>query len=73
MKTVKVRIAVVVAPDGSWNSCGWSGAESDEEKMELALEVVPSNGEARYYLEAELPLPCDPTIQAEVKEDKNAE
>jgi hypothetical protein len=65
MNKVKVRIAVAVAPDGSWNACGFSNARNDADKMELAVEPIP-DGEARYWLEAELPMPTTETVQATV-------
>lgn len=65
METVKVRIAVAVAPDGSWNASGFSSARDDGDKMELAIEPIP-DGEARYWLEAELRIPETKLVQAEV-------
>ena len=66
MSKVKVRIAVAVDHTGNWNSCGWREAE-DSDAMQLATEaVVP--GEARYWLEAELDLPTETTVQATVTE-----
>ena len=67
MDKVKVRIAVAVDAKGNWNACGWKNARSDEEKMELCVEVL-DDGEARYWLEAELPIPTVPTVQATVIE-----
>lgn len=65
MATVKVRIAVAVDAKGNWNACGFSGARSDAEKMDLCIETL-DNGEARYWLEAELVIPEIPTVQADV-------
>jgi len=67
-RTVKVRIAVAVAPDGKWNSCGWGNdsmtpseqKRRNQEIMELAIDVCgegEGEGEARYWLEVELPVP----------------
>lgn len=58
MAKVKVRIAVAVDVKGQWNSCGWSGARSDADKMELCVETL-EDGESRYWLEAELALPSE--------------
>jgi len=60
-RTIKVRIAVAVDPDGNWNSYGCnkhSTSFDDYNKfaMELASEAV-SEGEARFWIEAELPIP----------------
>ena len=64
MKTVKVRIAVAVDPDGNWNAYGWTDA--DGVAMELALEGVAS-GEARYWVTAELPVPPAPEVAGAVE------
>ena len=63
MKTVKVRIAVAVDPDGDWNASGWlkpDGSPAAEEAMDIALGEVKESA-ARYWIEAELPLP-EPNI-----------
>lgn len=62
--TVKVRIAVAVDPDGDWNACGWSSA-TDKTARDLATETV-GEGEAVYWLEAELPVPATQVVQATV-------
>lgn len=49
---VKIRIAVAVHPDGSWNCAGWADAE-DKEMMDLAIDPLEA-GETRYYINAEL-------------------
>lgn len=67
-KTVRVRIAVVVDPSGYWNSCGW-GTGGDSEKMALAVETM-EEGESRFWLEADLPVPEVPVIDAEVVKDE---
>ena len=65
MATVKVRIAVAVDARGNWNACGFSAARSDKDKMDSCVEML-DDGEARYWLEAELAIPETPTIQADV-------
>lgn len=67
MKTVKVRIAVAVDPKGAWNASGWSGA-TNKVAMDCAVDVVES-GEARYWLEAELPIPEPQEVQAVVTQE----
>lgn len=60
---IKVRIALAVDGSGKWNACGFGGPESttqDLEKMDLAVEGV-DDGEARYWLEAEVDLPSGAT------------
>lgn len=66
MKTVKVRIAVAVDPEGNWSSAGWSNGR-DGDKMGIACETV-GTGEARYWLEAELAIPDSSIVQATVTE-----
>lgn len=68
-KTVRVRIAVAVDADGAWNASGWSSKNKtyDADAMGCAIENV-GEGEARYWLEADVPLPAGATaIEAEVK------
>lgn len=68
METVRVRIAVAVTHEGEWNSCGWGrpGKDvSDADKMALAVETMP-DGESRYWVEADIPLPSPPTIEGTV-------
>ncbi len=65
-KTIRVRIAVCVAADGSWSSCGWSGDRGKQDDSELAsnaCDIMPSNA-AVHFIEADIPLPQ--TIEAEV-------
>lgn len=64
-KTVKVRIAVAVDPSGDWNASGWRGCD-DQTAMGNTLDTL-NEGEARYWLEAELPIPQVTTVAAEVK------
>ena len=70
MATVKVRIAVAVDPDGDWNSCGWKDGD-DKDKMGMCCDTLGS-GEARYWLEAELPIPEIAKIQAVVTNESAA-
>lgn len=65
MKTIKVRVAVAIDPTGAWNASGWSG-DTTGEAMSLACEGV-EDGEARYWLVAELPIPECAEVQAQVE------
>lgn len=68
-KTVKIRVAVAVDPSGDWYAAGWSmynGEPNSVEAMDEAIDGVES-GEACYWLEAELPIPEFPTVQAKVE------
>lgn len=64
MKTIKIKIAVAVWPDGAWNSCGWSGG-TDAEKTSIAVEAGPT-GERLSWVEANVPLPELETITGTV-------
>lgn len=66
MRTVKVRIAVAVDPEGKWGSAGWSRSNDEEFEFELATEAL-KHGESRFWLTAELPIPDIAEIQAEVE------
>lgn len=63
-KTVKVRIAVAVDPEGNWGCAGWKNADQDE-LHSYAVENL-ENGEHRYWLDAELKIPEIPEISATV-------
>lgn len=71
MKTVRVRIAVAVGDEGNWNSCGFTGAD-DQDNISFATETIEDSTFKVYWLEADLPIPegcVDPAVrQAEVKE-----
>lgn len=60
---VRVKIAVAVDSTGEWNSSGWKADRPgyDEDAMGLAAEIV-KDGAARYWIEAELPIPAVQTI-----------
>lgn len=56
---VRVRIAVSVDPEGDWSASGWrmkNGEPAGKEAMDITLDSV-GEGEARYWVEVELPLP----------------
>lgn len=74
-KTVKVRIAVAVDCNGSWNSAG--GDYMDEKDLRGCVGDSLEFGERHYWLEAELEVPEPlnspeiPTISATVCEDND--
>jgi len=68
MKTVKVRIAVLVDPKGAWAAYGGNGI-SDATAMDNCLDGVGDN-DARFWLTAELPVPEAQEIAATVEEAK---
>ena len=57
---VKVRIAVAVDYEGSWNATGSPGID-DETSMALAVEAVQP-GEARYWITVVLPMPVEQEV-----------
>ena len=64
---MKVRVCVAVDAEAHWGACGGNGM-SDVECRSIALDGTLVSPDAVYYLEAEVPLPVETTIQAEVKE-----
>jgi hypothetical protein len=69
-RTVKVRVAVAVDPDGAWNASGWGNADGPVDAqmaMEIACESV-GTGENRFWLEVEVPIPetrsVTPSVEA---------
>ena len=65
--TVTVRVAVAVDPSGDYAAGGWSGGEAWEDQ-DYILDNL-ENGEARYWLTAELALPSPPLeVEASVEE-----
>lgn len=69
-KTVRVRIAVAVDPSGMWCASGWmdyaTQAPVGGEAMDVCVDAV-AQGAARYWIEADAPLPLEPqTIEGEV-------
>jgi hypothetical protein len=60
-RTVSVRIAVAIDPDGNWNASGWGKlgndpSKNDKEAMGIAVEIL-AEGESRFFFTAELPVP----------------
>jgi hypothetical protein len=55
MKTVRVRIALVVNSEGEWAANGW---ESMEEFDESELDLGDEHAQALYWIEAEIPVPA---------------
>ena len=56
----RIRIAVAIAPKGTWNAAGWGNVlkedSNDQEAMDLAVDST-EEGERRYFVEAEIELP----------------
>ena len=71
MKTVRVRIAVVVDEKGGYNAVGWKGSDgfvwSDKELVKTAQDAFQSEGnEAVHFIEADVALPEPQTIEGKV-------
>lgn len=62
-KTIRVRIAVAVNQRAEWSAAGWHGGDVRKSNSDLAglalecLDSAPSDREAVYFVEAELPVP----------------
>lgn len=79
-KTVRVRIAVAVFPDGSWKASGsrYPGAtmtqqEHDDSDLKWVRDHCtddgdPLSGEHCYFVEADLPVPETTVVPGEVSE-----
>lgn len=69
-KTVKVRIAVAVDPEGKWQAHGWQPrpdhVQRDAKFMQDTAREDLEYGEAMYWIEAELPVPEAQTVQGTV-------
>lgn len=60
MKTVKVRIALEIGPEGDWQASACSADENDWGVAMSAYDVIDSS--QRYWIEAEVPVPeAEPT------------
>jgi hypothetical protein len=55
MKTIKVRIALVINSEGEWSASGWDGMEDFDE---AELDLGGDHAEARYWIECEIPVPA---------------
>ena len=63
-KKIKVKIALAVDANESWNCCG-SDDLTDDEKMKWAVDPL-DEGEERYWIEVEVEVPDVEVIHAEV-------
>jgi hypothetical protein len=63
-RTVRVRIAVAVSPDGDWNAAGHSGGGGSA----MAVVALQSMYDARVtWVEADVPLPVPAVVEGEGK------
>lgn len=73
MSTVKVRIAVAVDHTGDWCASGWKAKsradQYDKDAMGIATEMMEEGeeGEARYWVTAELAVPSTNEVPATVE------
>lgn len=63
-KTVRVRIAVVVAVDGRWSAYGDS--EYGDEDCATSAEVGFEGSQSTHFIEADVPIPQPQTIEGTV-------
>lgn len=60
MKTLKVKIALEIDPEGNWHAYGYPNAESWMEAMD-SFDFLDNS--VRYWIEAEVPVPdAEPVI-----------
>ena len=64
-KTVRVKVAVAVDKNGRWMATG-AHDNKDRISMDTCLDFV-EEGEARYWLTADLPIPEETTVEAGVE------
>lgn len=57
MKTIKVKIALEVNPDGEWHAYGWHDAADWDEAMD-GLEPLQGHHTQRLYVTADVPVPA---------------
>jgi hypothetical protein len=71
MKTVRVRICVVVDDEGRYQSSGWKDSETieDGELIDFATEGDIGPNFRIYFMEADLALPTSETVQGTVDSD----
>lgn len=68
-KTVRVKIAVAVDKTGDWNAIGGFGQEEKESMKDAMTDL--EYGEVHYWLTADLPIPEETTVEAEVENANN--
>jgi hypothetical protein len=64
MKTIKVRIALAVDKNGKYAASGYSN-QKDADAFSFIVDDLES-GEARYFVEVEVPLPAVEVVKGEV-------
>lgn len=72
-KTVRARVAVAVDEFENWSASGWDGARDDE--MKDGILDLMEGATVLYWLTADLPVPEEQTVEAEVNTattDENA-
>ena len=64
-KTVRVKVAVSVTGDGEWIACGGSNIQKSE--VLSYCEHEPEVGDVLHWLTADLPIPEETVVEAEVE------
>jgi len=64
-KTVRVRIAVAVCPDGEWAAAGNWEYSGEAIRDIVFIDELPGS-ESWHWIEADIPLPKPQTIEGEV-------
>jgi hypothetical protein len=64
-RTVRIKIAVAVTPDGDWNAAGWRNAKG-ETRRDAAIEGLDADEYQTMWIEADIPLIETPVVRGEV-------
>ena len=63
-ETIRIKIVVMVEPDGQWNATGWGvgtpGADALADFADVCAEVQKSEYVGYHVVEADVPLPTPP-------------
>lgn len=65
-KTVKVRIAIAVCPNGEWSAFGLWRMNDEQKKENTFVDDFAEGSEQFYFIEAEVPLPHAQVIKGAV-------
>lgn len=68
MKTVRVRIAVAVGPDGEYSCAGWDKPDNDADVMGQAKDLLPGVVSFAAWVEADVPVPEEAVVEGEVSD-----
>ena len=68
----RVRVAVRITPEGDWDATGWGFPDGNATDGELIGQLdsgsVPKDEAADFFMEGDIPIPENRTIEGEVTE-----